>query len=153
MMAKIQDGTVVQYPYSISRLRQDNPQTSFPNKMPESALAEWGVVIVDQPDAPAYDGRTQRLSLSDAPSFVANSWTLVWEIVEKTSEEVSYYDKLVGDNARSKRDTLIAGTDWMALSDNTLTAEWATHRQALRDITDHANFPYLGEDDWPVEPA
>ena len=41
----------------------------------------------------------------------------------------------------------------MALSDNTLTEEMAAYRQALRDITSHANWPYLNEADWPVKPA
>jgi hypothetical protein len=27
------------------------------------------------------------------------------------------------------------------------------YRQALRDITDHVNFPYLADEDWPVKPA
>jgi hypothetical protein len=34
----------------------------------------------------------------------------------------------------------------------TLTTEWATYRQALRDITLHSNFSYLLDDDWPVKP-
>jgi len=33
-----------------------------------------------------------------------------------------------------------------------MSAEMTTYRQALRDITDHANFPYLAEDDWPTKP-
>lgn len=53
---------------------------------------------------------------------------------------------------RNQRDKMIADTDWMALSDNTLTAEWATYRQALRDITIHANFPHLTDADWPAQP-
>jgi len=74
----------------------------------------------------------------------------------KAEQEAAYQarlDETASDSVRSQRDKLIAGTDWMALSDNTLTAGWSAYRQALRDITDHANFPYLGEDDWPVEPA
>ena len=27
-----------------------------------------------------------------------------------------------------------------------------TYRQALRDITAHADFPYLVDSDWPVKP-
>jgi hypothetical protein len=33
-----------------------------------------------------------------------------------------------------------------------MTTEMATYRQALRDITGHANFPYLEDADWPVKP-
>jgi len=38
------------------------------------------------------------------------------------------------------------------LSDNTLTTEMATYRQALRDITSHDNFPNLSDADWPTKP-
>ena len=43
-------------------------------------------------------------------------------------------------------------TDWWASSDRTMTAEQTAYRQALRDITTHANWPHLGEDDWPTKP-
>ena len=36
---------------------------------------------------------------------------------------------------RSKRNNLLAQTDYLALSDQTMTAEMTTYRQALRDIT------------------
>ena len=36
---------------------------------------------------------------------------------------------------RAKRDALLKETDYLALSDNTLTDEMTTYRQALRDIT------------------
>jgi hypothetical protein len=52
----------------------------------------------------------------------------------------------------SERDRLIAETDWWASSDLTMTAEQTAYRQALRDITTHANWPHLSEDDWPTKP-
>ena len=36
---------------------------------------------------------------------------------------------------RQKRNSLLAQTDYLALSDQTLSAEMTTYRQALRDIT------------------
>jgi hypothetical protein len=36
---------------------------------------------------------------------------------------------------RKQRNTLLAETDYMALSDVTLSDAWKTYRQALRDIT------------------
>jgi hypothetical protein len=39
-----------------------------------------------------------------------------------------------------------------ASSDLTMTAEQTAYRQALRDITSHANWPYLDEADWPTKP-
>lgn len=53
---------------------------------------------------------------------------------------------------RNKRNALLAETDYLALSDNTLTTSMSDYRQALRDITSHANWPYLNEADWPTKP-
>jgi hypothetical protein len=54
------------------------------------------------------------------------------------------------ESVRSQRNALLAETDWMALSDNTLTPEWAAYRQALRDITEQAGFPENVT--WPTQP-
>ena len=53
---------------------------------------------------------------------------------------------------REKRDQLLADTDWWAGSDHTMTQAQTTYRQALRDITDHANWPNLSDSDWPTKP-
>jgi len=73
----------------------------------------------------------------------------------KAEHEAAYQatlDAKVAETNRKTRDDLLAETDYLALSDNTLTAEMTTYRQALRDITAHANWPNLEEADWPVKP-
>jgi hypothetical protein len=40
------------------------------------------------------------------------------------------------ETLRAKRNKLLADTDYLALSDNTITEEARTYRQALRDITE-----------------
>jgi len=39
------------------------------------------------------------------------------------------------EDLRAKRNKLLADTDYLALSDNTMSAEMRTYRQSLRDIT------------------
>ena len=39
------------------------------------------------------------------------------------------------ESLRTKRNNLLAQTDYLALSDQTMTAEMTAYRQALRDIT------------------
>jgi hypothetical protein len=53
---------------------------------------------------------------------------------------------------RVMRNDLLAETDWWASSDLTMTAEQSSYRQALRDITAHANWPHLSDSDWPTKP-
>ena len=141
MFVKPTNGTPT--PYTIGQLRRDNPQTSFPKTISDETLAEYGVYRVVQTDAPQIDTKTHRVvkSVQD----VDGVWTVVWTTKQLPEDRA-------GDNVRSHRNSLLKETDYLALSDNTLTEAMATYRQALRDITDHANFPYLNEEDWPTKP-
>ena len=55
------------------------------------------------------------------------------------------------DNLRQERNLKLAESDWMANSDVTMSSDWATYRQELRDITD----TYISMDTvvWPVKPV
>ena len=61
------------------------------------------------------------------------------EETARDAEELAYangaFDRAIGD-LRQKRNSLLTATDYLALSDNTLTTEMSTYRQALRDLTD-----------------
>jgi len=52
---------------------------------------------------------------------------------------------------REERDALLAACDWMANSDVTMSDEWRTYRQALRDVPAQAGFP--NSITWPTEPS
>lgn len=58
---------------------------------------------------------------------------------------------------RARREQELYTTDWTQVVDCPLSdlkkAEWATYRQALRDITSHSNWPELEEEDWPTQPS
>ncbi len=73
----------------------------------------------------------------------------------KAEHEAAYQATLDAKTAtanRTKRDGLLAETDYFALTDVTMDAAMTSYRQALRDITTHENFPYLTDEDWPVAP-
>jgi len=59
---------------------------------------------------------------------------------------------------REERDRKLAETDWMANSDVTMTDEWKTYRQTLRDLPSTAS-PTLDEEGnltnvtWPTKPT
>ena len=44
------------------------------------------------------------------------------------------YDRLMA-SIRQERTDLLAECDWMGMSDTTMSDDWKTYRQALRDIT------------------
>jgi len=73
----------------------------------------------------------------------------------KAEHEAAYQaglDAKVAEGHRTKRDGLLAATDYFALTDVTMDAAMTTYRQALRDVTSHANFPNLDDADWPTKP-
>ena len=152
-LVKITNGSVDTYPYSVGRLRRDNPNTSFPKQIPAEILESYGVLSVTFTDTPTIDDRTQKVEQEATPSLVAGAWTVGWTTSDKTAEEVQEYDDTHAASVRSERDALLSQSDWTQVSDAPVdAAAWATYRQALRDITDHVNFPYLDDADWPTKP-
>ena len=153
MHVKLTNGTVDTYPYNVGQLRRDNPNTSFPKKIPDDMLASYSVMPVTYADMPTVDNRTQKVERETEPSLVDGSWTVGWTVTDKSAEEVQQYDDNTATSVRSTRDSLLADTDWTQVADAPVDATaWATYRQALRDITDHVNFPYVVEADWPIKP-
>jgi len=73
-----------------------------------------------------------------------------WEILDQ-----EYYDEKAAERVRAKRDALLDESDYTVLPDAPVADvdAWKIYRQSLRDITTHANFPYLKNDDWPEEPT
>ena len=71
----------------------------------------------------------------------------------KAEHEAAYQaglDAKVAESNRTKRDGLLAATDYFALTDVTMDAAMTTYRQALRDITAHEGFP--NDIVWPSLP-
>ena len=66
------------------------------------------------------------------------------------SDRAAFIQNRLADLVRLDRNKLLAGTDYLALSDNTMSAAMTTYRQALRDITEQAGFPTSVT--WPTKP-
>ena len=78
------------------------------------------------------------------------------ETVRQAEETVwsnGVFDRAI-KNLRAKRDRLIAETDYLALSDNTLSEAMTTYRQALRDITNGiTTVDQANNVTWPTKPS
>jgi hypothetical protein len=61
------------------------------------------------------------------------------EIAQRQADEIAWnngaFDRSLA-SLRAKRNSLLAQTDYLALSDNTLSAAMSSYRQSLRDITE-----------------
>ena len=142
MYVKVVDNEVSVFPYTIDALKADNPQTSFPDTISDAVLAGYGVYRVTKVDPPNHNPKLERLTLSN-PALVDGQWTQTWSQANRSSEEAAL-------EMRNDRNQLLADTDHYALSDNTLSTEMATYRQALRDVPSQSGFPFNVT--WPTKP-
>jgi hypothetical protein len=86
MYAKLNNGTIDKYPYTTSDLKSDNPQTSFPNAIPEEMLSSFGMVPVIPTDKPAGDYRA--IIREGKPNLVNGLWKQTWTVELRTSDKV-----------------------------------------------------------------
>ena len=88
MYAKINGGTVEQFPYTIGQLRKDNPNVSFPKNITAGILQKYGVVGVvegPQPTVGAYQ-TVKRNALPTRP------------VVGQYTEETAPMPEMVGED-------------------------------------------------------
>jgi hypothetical protein len=151
MFVKIEKGAVAQYPYTLEQMRLDNPNTSFPKNPPQRLLESFGVFEVGHAATPEFDPATQRVATSAAPSLIDGQWTLTKTVEQQTPEQIAINTANKASQVRAERNKKISATDWTQLPDSAADkASWAAYRQALRDITAQAGFPWTI--DWPVQP-
>jgi hypothetical protein len=149
MHALIENGAVKQYPYGLGQLKAANPLTSFPAQATDEMLASYGVQRVFFSTPPEITD-TQVLE-EGTPVFADDRWTQVWAVRDMTAEEVASRDEGQAANVRAERNAKLSASDWTQVADAPVDqAAWAAYRQALRDITAQAGFPWTI--DWPVAP-
>ena len=164
-MAEYRDRTTGEIK-SQGQLRKENPNMSMPrvwNSNVHDALNVDPVLAAPKPTDNI--GQYQHVIRNGVVQDANSNWVQAWQIVDmfsdgaelgtKAEQEAEYQARLDSDAAernRNERDRRIAETDWWASSDLTMTAEQTAYRQALRDITTHANWPHLEESDWPTKP-
>ena len=74
--------------------------------------------------------------------------TLDQSVVDAAAAEVATEN--AWSDLRTKRTQLLTDTDYLALSDATLSAEMRTYRQELRDLPANTSDP--ANPTWPVKP-
>ena len=80
--------------------------------------------------------------------------------IKMTDEEIAEYNANLPTDAeilaqkwefiRADRNAKLAATDWRASSDLTLSDDWKTYRQALRDVPTQSDPDNIV---WPTEPS
>ena len=140
----ILDGTTVKSTGAIQTLF---PNTCFPSSgVPASFLTENNAVELIE--TLSYTKPAQKLSKVDA--YVDSGKAYNVKVESTSSEEQATLINTEWEVIRAERDMKIQATDWRASGDLTLSDDWKTYRQALRDITTQSD-PF--NITWPTAPS
>ena len=166
MQIRIRTSGAVMYEDEFRRL---NPSTSFPQQISEATLNDFGAdVVFEGPQASG--GTVYQYSQAAGVEQISGKWytkhilgpvftdTTVEGVTTTALEhETAYKASKDADQAKSvrtSRDAKLKECDWTQLDDtplsNTVKATWAIYRQALRDVTTQAGFPWTIT--WPDAP-
>jgi len=148
-------------------IRKLNPNVSLPKVWNSNVYETLGIDPVFETPKPDTTGDYKVVVRNGVEQDSNNNWVQAWverDMFSDTTEdgvtttkaehEAAYQTRLdadAADSVRAERETKLKESDWMALSDVTMTAEWSTYRQALRDVPEQAGFPHTVT--WPTEPG
>ena len=135
----------------IGELKVLFPNTSFPANGPNSDwYTENNVMSVTV--GLSFDHSKQKQEQVDP--YISDGVVYTVKLVDLTNDEKTAYtnaqNATIAARQRASRDALLAETDWMASNDYTMSDEWKTYRQALRDLPSQSGFPDV---DFPTKPS
>jgi hypothetical protein len=146
------------------------PNTSFPVVWDQDVLTFLEVDPVFAMPVPT-TGVYEVARLNGAVLDSKGNWVENWEVVpmfsdytdsddvfhSKQEQETEYQTRLDAERSksvRSERDRLLVETDWIVIyhteKGTSISTEWGTYRQALRDIPSQSGFPNTIV--WPIKP-
>ena len=148
--------------------RQLHQGLGLPKVLTEEVINAWGGDIVFE-GPQATGGDHYQFSMRQGVEEIEGKWYTKYILgpvftdrpatetepaktaVEQETEYKAMKDAEQAKSVRASRNDKLKDCDWTQLADSTADkAAWATHRQALRDITAQAGFPWTI--DWPVAP-
>lgn len=147
---------------SKSEARKRNPNISLPKIWNDNIFEVLGVDPVFETPRPTPSGAYKEVVRDGVEQDSDNNWVQKWverdmfsdnDDETKSEQEAAYQailDTKKALNVRTRRNKLLQETDWLGLSDVTMSTEWATYRQALRDVPAQSGFP--NDVTWPTEP-
>lgn len=145
--ARIEDGVAVEYPLYEGDLEKRFPDLLFPMDTHGTPIPD-GYAAVKATTAPQDWRNIYALGF---PTLQDGVWTMNWTATPRTEEEKAALLDVIKAHVRNDRNACLAKSDWTQLTDAPVNAAlWMSYRQALRDVTAQAGFPW--EVVWPEQP-
>lgn len=152
MFIKLEDGKPVGHPIIEENFRDLFPGVSFPWPFVSKDIEPLGFGIYDfssQPELATFEKAVEISPVKDEHG----RWIQTWAIEPMSDEERENRIQQEWMIVRGKRAMLLDISDWTVGNDSPLSdekkAEWASYRQALRDITTQTD-PF--NITWPTKP-
>ena len=156
MYAKLNEGAVAIYPYTLSQLRADNPYTSFTQSPTAEELADFDTVIVTPYAAPVVPYTETVTEVT--PVLELGTWRQDWLVTEATEQEIADREAVMRAAVAAQAKAMLVESDWSeqpSVRNTAFTphltngADFDTYRLALRAIVISAP---LTVESWPVRP-
>jgi hypothetical protein len=90
--------TIVEWPYSRSKLRLDAYPSTIPQSPTNAQLAEFNVFPVTLLPQPAYDPATQRIQKQAQPVLNVSTWELDWDVIALSQADQDELARVASDN-------------------------------------------------------
>ena len=137
--------------YTVTDLRRDNPDVSFPVPTPDSTLAEFNVYPCQEVAPPSVD-YTQNLTMGP-PLNDNGAWEQTWVVSAASPEEIAQREAAMRQANKEQASQLLSESDYTDLP-NTASQiinidEIIAYRSALRII---AVNPPITVPAWPIRP-
>jgi hypothetical protein len=168
MQIRVRNTGAVMYTDEFRQLHQG---LGLPKVLTEEVINAWGGDIVFE-GPQASGGTVYQFSMRQGVEQIEGKWYTNYILgpvftdraatenepaktaAEQEAEYKAMKDAEQAKNVRASRDAKLAECDWRVIkaleSNQPQDFEWAAYRQALRDITSQAGFPWTI--DWPVAP-
>ena len=142
--------TFVRHIHDVEPTRWDDDNFCRVVKLTPEQIVQFGVHKLKLITPPYYDPATQKREHGPA-LLIDGVWTQNYIVSELPTEEATTKADEQWGRIRIERNAKLIASDWTQVADAPVdAAEWATYRQALRDITNQTNpFNIF----WPAVPA
>ena len=122
--------------------------TTIANAISALGITEWVYRGAEATTEAEFNERFRKITGADSNGSAIESsdpsdWGVTWSQVSAKKTELVNAEPM--RLLRVERNRLLAETDWMGNSDVTMSSDWATYRQALRDLPSGAT-PTLNSD-------
>jgi hypothetical protein len=132
----------------LRRWARDNGGPSWDRTTDEVLEALSADVVFEGPQA---QPTRYQVAFRDGVEQVDGRWFTKYSVADLDDEAKAAKDAEQAKAMREQRNQKLKDTDWTQVADAPGDkAAWATHRQALRDITSQAGFPW--DINWPAQP-